>query len=263
MNIWDKIEQCKSNFTPREVEIYEILKKDPYSFTAGSAMEISARYKIAQSTLSRFCQKIGFSGFADFRLSMAVGLARKSAISDESSIQGTANEQCCRRLSNMIMQTGGALPDKVINSLAQRILKADNVYSSGYGSSLLSAQSFSFLLTLSSVPSHFIQASQEMETLHIIKNTDLVFLFSASNPSHRDFLALVTDLPSKARPYVVLVSNIAKHPLRHKVSELVILPGWESVEAFPSTIITEHVISQYVFSQLLYDRVNQFKANDF
>ena len=44
LNIWDKIESCKPNLTPKELEIYELLQKDPYSFSAGSAMEIAARY---------------------------------------------------------------------------------------------------------------------------------------------------------------------------------------------------------------------------
>ena len=38
LNIWDKIESCKPNLTPKELEIYELLQKDPYSFSAGSAM---------------------------------------------------------------------------------------------------------------------------------------------------------------------------------------------------------------------------------
>ncbi len=62
LNIWDKIESCKPNLTPKELEIYELLQKDPYSFSAGSAMEIAARYGVAESRLFRFC---GFSAFHD------------------------------------------------------------------------------------------------------------------------------------------------------------------------------------------------------
>lgn len=259
MSVWDRIEKCKPDFTPREMEIYEILKKDPYSFSAGTAMELSRRYGVAQSAVSRFCQKVGFSGFADFRLSLAVGLANERSGLDESSSQGSANERYCHTISQTVLQLGKTIKDETIDALARRILGASHVYASGYGSSMLSAQAFAFTLSLCSVPSHCIPASQEMESLHYINITDIVFLFSASNPSHRDFLNLVMDLPPEKRPYIVLISSTSRHPLRHKVSEMVLLADWDS-QSGGAFIVVSQTVPQYVFGLMLVDRVKQFKA---
>lgn len=264
MNIWDKIESCKSNLTPKELEIYELLCKDPYSFSAGSAMEIAARYGVAQSAISRFCQKVGFSGFADFRLSMALGLSSSSQNLDGSSNSGQASQErdCTQAMCDIIKAVSQALPDSVLDSLVRQILTSTNIYTSGYGASLCAAQYFAFLLTISSIPGHLLPASQEMEALHVIKNTDTVFLFSVSNPSHRDFLSLVTDLPPEKRPYTILITGIPKHPLRHKVSQVISLPWWHTWISGTYPMMMNNFVPQFAFSQLVIDRINYLSAID-
>ena len=258
MNIWDKIEACKDTLTPKELEIYELVQKDPYSFSTNSSMEIASKYKVSQSAISRFCQKAGFSGFADFRLSMTGGYIANLPPSNKSSIQLQEDtDDCAHLMCDNVMRTRQALPDELLDSLVMRILNATNIYASGYGSSMCTAQTFSFCLTVLGSPCHMLFASQEMETLHILKNTDVVFLFSIANPSHRDFLSLVTDLPPEKRPYIILVSGIAKHPLRHKVSEVVTLhmPSAWNHTLLPITTI------QFTFALLVADRLTQLRQN--
>ena len=263
LNIWDKIESCKPNLTPKELEIYELLQKDPYSFSAGSAMEIAARYGVTQSAISRFCQKAGFSGFADFRLSMTLGLSSDSQKLDVpfNSISKSNEMDCTQAMCSIITTVSQALPDKLLDDLAQRILHSTNIYASGYGASLCAAQSLAFLLTISSIPGHLLLASQEMEALHIIKNSDTVFLFSVSNPSHRDFLSLVTELPQEKRPYTILITGIPKHPLRHKVSQVISLPCWTSWISGSYPMMMNNFVPQFAFTQLVVDRVTQHCAN--
>lgn len=263
MNIWDKIESCKPNLTPKELEIYEILQKDPYSFGSSSSMEIADRYGVAQSAISRFCQKVGFSGFADFRLSMAVGLSSGFYNLNDSSILGDQLQErlYTRAMCDVIRNVSDAIPDSLLDSLARRILESNSVYTSGYGASLCAAQSFAFLLTISSVPGHLLQASQESEALHMIKNTDTVFLFSISNPSHRDFLSLVADLPEEKRPFTILVTGSSKHPLRHKASQVVPLPLWNTITSGINPMILNFFVPMFAFCQLVIDRVNYIRAN--
>lgn len=253
MNIWEQMERCKGDLTPKELEIYELVKKDPYSFADSTAMEIAFRYNVAQSAISRFCQKIGFSGFADFRLSMILATSNRSSGLDESSNLDRPRD-FTDDLCAVIQQTKKVLPDSVLDQLAARILKATTVYTSGYGSSLSAAHSLAFMMTCSSVPAHFIAPSLEMETLYIIKNTDIIFLFSVSNPSHRDFLSLVADMPEEKRPYIVLVNSTNRHPLRNKVSQVVTLPDWLSLRI---PFMIKSAVPQFAFCHFLMDRVNR------
>lgn len=253
MNVWEQMENCKQDLTPKELEIYELVKQDPYSFTASTAMEIASRYHVAQSAISRFCQKIGFSGFADFRLSMILATSTRSySLDDSSNSQPPLDftDQMCY----MIQQTKKSLSARVLDELSARIIHSTSVYTSGYGSSLSAAQMFAVLLTCSGVPAHFMQPSLEMEKLHILKSSDIVFLFSVSNPSHADFLSLVADMPADKRPYVILVDGISRHPLRGKVSQVITLPDWLTLRV---SFMISSTIPQFAFCHIVTDCVNR------
>lgn len=251
MNVWEQMENCKADLTPKELEIYELVKKDPYSFTASTAMEIASRYGVAQSAISRFCQKVGFSGFADFRLSMILATSTRPDRLDDSS--NSEPHDFAYYLCAMIQQTKKILPDRLLDDLAGHILDATAVYTSGYGSSMSAAHTMAFLLTCSGIPAHLITPSLEMETLHIIKNTDIVILFSVSNPSHRDFLSLVADMPADKRPYIVLVDSTSRHPLRNRVSQVITLPDWLSIHV---SFMINNTVPQFAFCHFAIERVN-------
>lgn len=253
MNVWEQMESCKDDLTPKEMEIYELVKKDPYSFTASTAMEIASRYNVAQSAISRFCQKVGFSGFADFRLSMILATSTRLSGLDGSSSLDQPHD-FTYYLCAIIQQTKKVLPDSVLDQLAARILQSTTVYTSGYGSSLSAAHSLAFLMTCSGIPGHFLTPSLEMETLHVIKSTDIIFLFSVSNPSHRDFLSLVADMPADKRPYTILINNTNRHPLRNKVSQVITLPDWLSMHI---SFMINNTVPQFAFCHFLMDRVNR------
>lgn len=253
MNVWEQMESCKNELTPKELEIYELVKQDPYSFTASTAMEIASRYHVAQSAISRFCQKVGFSGFADFRLSMILATSTRGYSLDESSIFKSPHD-FTSLMCAMIQQTKRSLPDRMLEELSTRIVRSSAVYTSGYGSSFSCAQMFAFMLSCSGIPAHFMPPSMEMETLHILKNTDIVFLFSVSNPSHLDFLSLVGDMPVEKRPYIVLVDGISRHPLRGKVSQVITLPDWLTMHV---SFMISNTIPQFAFCHIVSDCVNR------
>lgn len=252
MNVWEQMESCKGDLTPKELEIYELVKKDPYSFTASTAMEIASRYGVAQSAISRFCQKVGFSGFADFRLSMILATSTRPNELDASS--NSEPHDFTYYLCTMIQQTKKVLPDRLLDDLGARILNSTAVYTSGYGSSLSAAHTLAFMMTCSGIPAHFITPSMEMETLHILRSTDTVLLFSVSNPSHRDFLSLVADMPADKRPYIVLINGTNRHPLRNRVSQVITLPDWLSIHV---SFMINNTVPQFAFCHFAMDHVNK------
>lgn len=257
MNIWETLERHKEDFTPKELEICELVRRDPYAFASSTAMEIASRYNVAQSAISRFCQKAGFNSFADFRMSMILSTSTNPTRLDDASSK--TPHDFVYYMCDMIRQTAVALPVDLLCPLARRIVGASRVYTSGYGASYTAAHTLAFKLTLSSVPASLIAPSMELETLHIIKSSDIVFLFSMANPTHRDFLSLVEDLSPEKRPYIVLVDGISRHPLRRKVSQVITLPNWMTLQ-YPFMI--DNSISQFAFSNLLCTQVNALLEDD-
>ncbi|EQM95778.1 hypothetical protein MBAG_03513, partial [Coprobacillus sp. D7] len=67
MNPLNKIDLKKDTFTKKEMIIYDILKENPDLILRGSITTLSKDYGVSQSTITRFCQKIGYEGFNDFK----------------------------------------------------------------------------------------------------------------------------------------------------------------------------------------------------
>ena len=246
MNIWKRMDNCKDEFTPKEYEVYELVKKDPYAFSGSTAMEISSRYNISQSAISRFCQKIGYSGFADFRMSMVMETAVHSDNSDNPPTPETHDFSFY--LQDIVRQTKNYLPDKLLQSLTERICNSNVVYVSGYVASHVAAEMLYLKLLSAKVPTHLIPYGSESETLRIMNNTDLVILFSAFNSSYKDFFNFISDLTPSERPYVILIANTNKHPLRNKADETIVLPYWHVLQ-YPYMLDTG--LSQLMFNEFL------------
>lgn len=255
MNIWTQMEQCKGDFTPKEYEIYELVKKDPYLFSSASAVQIAQQCHVAQSAISRFCQKLGFSGFAEFRLSMVLATSKHSYNLDESSI---VPQDDSYYLCDMIHQSRNAVSDETLDRLAQMILNAKTIYSAGHGSSYPAAHVLSIHLITTGKPAHVIQPEYEVETLHIMQPDDMVFLFSAANPTFQSFLSLIDDMPKELRPYTVLIANTKTHPLRHRVNETIAFPNWRSLQ-YPYSL--NPYVAQIAFCNFLIRHLNALRSD--
>lgn len=256
MNIWNKMEQQKADFTPKEMEIYNLVQKDPYAFTASTAMNIAKTYTVSQSAISRFCQKLGFNGFADFRLSMMISSAK-----DNSNTKEECNRSFSDALCTVITQIAdNVMPLDSVRDLVSHILASRTIYTSGYGASSIPAEYFAFKMMLMNIRAHHIPSSREMETLHIINNKDTVILFSNSNPSHADFFSLIKELLPEQKPYIVLITGTAKHPFAKKCDNVITLPKLSSA-IYPTML--DSGVAAMDFAQLMTVRIaEQLQAMD-
>ena len=253
MNIWEKMKACESELTPKELEVYRLLQEHTTLFSTSTASNLAMRFGFAQSALSRFCQKVGYEGFSDFRLDLAIASATQGI---DRTVSGEPHDfgHNFIDLVNMVLET---VPENQLNFLAQRIAHAPNIYTTGTSASNVPAHLLSLRLLVFGLHSNLIQPGFEIETMRIIRPTDVVILFSAENPTHRDFLSFVSEMPAQKRPYIVLVSNTQHHPLRRKVNEVIVLPH-SSQDRYPNRLDVS--ISQMVFSYMLVAQVRQIIA---
>ena len=242
-NIWNEIESKKHTFTSKELEIYEIFKNDYLSFRSSTATEIADRYNISQSSISRFCQKLGFDGFSDFRLSL---VANSYNSYDKYDIK-TSSSSFVDGFSNIIQTMHKELDSKHLTKIANRILSSNTVFVNGYGASDLSAHILSFNCVSNGVKVLHQLPSSEQEYLHIQNSNDTIILFSSINPSHKDLFSLLEEMPKKDKPHVILVSGTSRHPFANKVDDLVVLPRVS--QDFNGIFLPN--FSQIVFSYLL------------
>ena len=67
MNPFEKMDLKKDSFTKKELILYDVLKDNLQNILSFSASDLSKQYNISQSTITRFCQKIGYDGYNEFK----------------------------------------------------------------------------------------------------------------------------------------------------------------------------------------------------
>ena len=67
MNPFEKMDLKKDSFTKKEFILYDVLKDNLQNILSFSASDLSKQYNISQSTITRFCQKIGYDGYNEFK----------------------------------------------------------------------------------------------------------------------------------------------------------------------------------------------------
>lgn len=252
-NFWNNIDAKKKTFTAKELEVCELLEADPFSFSASTATEISRRYNISQAAISRFCQKLGFNGYADFRINLLLA----TQTSEKHTI--TSTPDYAKELSNIILQLGQKVDDTLLEDLAKQVLRSHTCYSSGYGASDTPASLLAFRSMLGGIPFYHIHTSKETEMLHIMDNQDTIFLFSSNNPSHIDFMTTIEELPKEKRPYIILVTSSTKHPFAKKVDQVVVIPYLMQVVDQINPLTAPQVV-QIIFSLFLVQKIYNEKA---
>ena len=245
-NTLNNLDPKQYHLTAKELEVLEILKNDPYAFKSSTATEIATKYNISQSAISRFCQKLGYSGFSDFRLSLIFNSpSDKTIISD--------NKYYANLFNNLCNNLSSSIPNELLEEAAKIILNARNCYFSGYGASNNSALFLSFQCLTQGIRSYHLPTSTEVETLHVMNNEDVVILFSAINSSHKDFFSMLEDLPLTKRPYIILIANTPRHPFAKKADKIILLPNAKDVD--PSIIFTPSIL-QMIFSFFLITKLS-------
>lgn len=243
MDAFQQMRLHVDSLTPAERRVHDAIVANPEAILQSTTTMVAKEFGVSQSAVSRFCQKIGYGSFSDFRTSLTLSLSRSSVDEQESGKKDPVDYLCA-----MVRDTKKALPDDVLRSLATRVLSSPKIFTSGGGLSSPPAHMLSMELLKYNVPCFFVENGQEMIHLHVADRNDLVILFSSKNDTQRMFLNVLQDTPKSRRPHTVMVTHSSNHPLKKLVDELICLPTWQT-ERYP--VYIEPMTSMIAFCSIL------------
>lgn len=224
MDAYRQMELHKDELTPRELSVYEAIINNDELVRGSSSTELARALGISQSVISRFCQKIGFSGYGDFRMNLYQVAGKLEGRGEKSNDERDIADY----YADALYEVRRTLPDSLLEELAEKVLAASDIYLSGYGASAIPASFLGTLLTQDAQRAHVVSPGDEVGVLHYSSEHDLFFLFSLMNPSHKDFVTTTHELNPQSRPHTVLISGTPSHPLRGEVDEMIVLPSWST-----------------------------------
>ncbi|MGI6231216.1 MAG: MurR/RpiR family transcriptional regulator [Tractidigestivibacter sp.] len=225
MDVFDQMELHKDSLTPAEQAVGRIVKKSPDAILGCTSNELARRYGVSQSAVSRFCKKLGYAGYGDFRMELHKALTLRR-FGDQSN-QQLDYRACLNQLMEATYESVGA---ETFRNFYQQMSAATNVYVLGSGQSSIPARMLVGRLMEDTMPAHYVELGYDVETLHCTTNKDEVVIFSSKNDTFRQLLVTASTIEPERRPRITLITNTEKHPLRKLCDQVILLPTWSSLK---------------------------------
>lgn len=152
-----------------------------------SISELAAACGVAEATISRFCRRMGYRGYSDFRLATAASTAARL---DSGPLMGEIQPDdtvpdLCRKLAgaeiDAIRETQALIRPEQIQKAAGLLLAAEKVLCMGQGGSMLMAEEASHLFT-TVFSGFFPMQDSHMQVIAAsnLKERDAILFFSYS-----------------------------------------------------------------------------------
>jgi DNA-binding MurR/RpiR family transcriptional regulator len=161
-----------------------------------SISELAQECGVAGATVSRFCRRLGYSGFSAFRMALVGTASRGSTSPLTGEIQpGDSVLEMCDKLAGADMEaveeTRRLIRPETIRAAADAILAADKVICMGQGGSMLMAQETAHLFS-TAFSGFFPVNDSHMQAITVSQLTerDMILYFSYSG-STKELLDLL------------------------------------------------------------------------
>lgn len=131
MNYMTRINDLYSVLSRAEKKIADYLKRIGIEIIYKTLQEVSQEAEVGEATVLRFCRKIGFAGFQNLKLEIAKQNSFSTVEKQGKDYTSNIEQNMC----NAIHDTKNALNKEELNRAIDMLMKANNVFLCGSGTS--------------------------------------------------------------------------------------------------------------------------------
>lgn len=146
--VLDMMKSMRDSMTPSALRISDHVNRNAEEVTKLSIAELSLRVNVGEATIIRFCRMLGFKGFQDFKMDLAIELSTRGqndksildtniAPEDSASLIG---QKLQNGIHHVLSETLNLLNFETLEKVAQEIKDAKMLYFFGVGSSGITAE---------------------------------------------------------------------------------------------------------------------------
>ena len=218
-NPLDKIQSYYEDLTKTDKDIAVYIINNPRDVVTQSVDILAHRTNTSKSAMSRFAQRIGYSGFTEFKYEMARFMVSSSSGSEDE--PRDAIEVITKTYSDYILKLSEVIDRKQIERIADIITSSDNAKIFGLNRSGNSATQLKQRLSRIG----FNNISSETDTQVIgdfmdsAKKNDVFIIFSTTDNT-RIFTAHIKNTKAK----VIFITANPTLPFRKQISEYLVVP---------------------------------------
>ncbi|WDF82394.1 MurR/RpiR family transcriptional regulator [Lacticaseibacillus pabuli] len=242
------------DLTKSERKVADYILEKGKDIIYATLTDVKSATHVGDATIIRFCQKLGFNGFSDFKIEIAkedYTVSQKNEPADE--VDNRASD-----LSNVIISTAKLMDRSRLDAAVKMMSKAETIYIFGVGGSGQIAESLAAILLRDGVQSQPVRDPHfQAQLASLMKPGALVIGFSLTGRTKDTFDSLTIAKDNGAK--IIAVTNYENTPIA-KLSDVVLQT---SVNEFLNGGSVAGRISQLYICDLLakgYEAMNNVDA---
>lgn len=213
-----KLNEDYFSFTPAERRVADYITAHRGETQYMSISELAKECKVAVSTVSRFCRKLGLISFHDLKLTLAATTAERGdpveLLSGEV-LPTDSVEEMCRKVRSAhleaIDETMTLIRPETIRAAAELIIRAPRVLCMGQGGSAVMAQEAAHLFsTVRDNFTYVLDSHMQAIAISALKRDDVILYFSYSGATRElmDMLSVREETGAK----LILITRFPRSP---------------------------------------------------
>lgn len=202
-----KIMSLQASFTVSENDIAQFVNKNPEFVITSTITELAKKIDTSEASINRFCKKIGYRGFNNFKVALAQSnfqreQAEQSLISDNNVIEAMSADY-----RSMVLNASAMLEMDEIKNAVTLIKRATTIHVIALYTTSFVAQEFSFKLRQLGLNVRVYTEMLEIQlSMQNIGSNDLVFTIVPSVAS-RDVISFLTMAKEREAHVILLAGN--------------------------------------------------------
>lgn len=239
--------------TKKERDIAEYILEDPHKAIQFSAEMIAEQTHTSKAAFIRFCQKIGFNGYAEFKFALSRSLvAYVNYVDDNNPIN-----QITQSYSNFILQINSMVTKEQISTISKLVISARRLKIFGVNRTAFSAHQFRMRLGKIGFDAEFCDDTVTMrDIIEYLGPEDVCIIFSikAMTSAYGD---IIPDLISNGVK-VVLLTMTPNNKFAQEVTHMVSLPY---ISKSSSKAFLDDQAIFFVFIEILLNAIARESSN--
>lgn len=203
MSIYIRIKNNFDTFTKSEKRVARYCLDNFLNVGNMTLHDIANTVKVGEATIFRFCKKINFDSFQDFKNELQNETKLNSELTKDSFASGIYNN-----IKNSIEFTIQNLELNEIEEMAKRIYHSNTVFCVGVGNSAIAAESCAMRFLRNGINATFLKDTH-FQSIYLAQLTekDIAILFSHSGDSI-DMIHIAEILKDRKVPIISVTSSV-------------------------------------------------------
>lgn len=216
-----RIKTLASSFSEKERKIADFILQQPEKIIHGTINQVASEMELADSTVFRFCKRLGYNGFQDMKIALASEQSNEMNQIHEriskSDDEKTVLEKIFQSNIQTLVDTLELMDEDRFSLAVEKIIASNKIEFFGFGGSNAVAMDAYHKFIRTGLPVNYqVDSHLQLMASSQLKEGDVAILIS--HTGHTKEVIEILDTLTENGVYTIGITGFAKSPLNHGVN---------------------------------------------